>query len=412
MSPGMRTDSPGLAGRRLELYLLLATSVVISCGLYLVYGARTSAVADMESGLPTPPLNLNALHSSGGLLPVLSFLPDPEDRNFAARRIFERIGAGSLHSVSELRHVRITGDQIRRTRGLSSFVARLQDARKQAQPGESVSIPLLTAAQMRLLRPLVVVRSAIQFRRELLIYGLLFFLPFFLIHGIWTNRGFGGDRILLPVAHLLSGMGFILMVRLRDPFREDLIFPDFATGVALGCVALLACSLPDYERTALRRLAYIPLLLSFLASVVLLIFGSGPGLSDAKVNLRLGPLSVQPVELVKVLLVLFLAGYFANRWEFFREMRERSSAVPGWLRGFDIPRLKYALPVAVAAGMAVLFFFLQKDLGPALVFLVVFLSLYAVARARAVAAAVGLGVLVAAFAIGYQMSFPARLRRA
>ncbi len=406
MSPGPRRGWTGVAGRRLELYLLLATSVAVLSGLYLVYGALNSVVAGSQSALPAPPLNLNSIRSAGELLPVLSFLPDPEDRNFAARRIFERLGARPVHSVAELRGIRVTGDQIRRTRGRSLFAARLQDARKQARQGESVSVPLLSGAQLRLLRPLVVVRSPDQFRRQLVIYGLLFFIPFFLIHGVWSYRIFDGDRIVLPVAHLLSGLGLILMVRLREPLREDLLFPDFAIGVALGCLALLACSLPDYERSALRRLAYIPLLLSFVASAVLLVFGSGPGLSDAKVNLRLGPLSVQPVELIKVLLVLFLAGYFANRWEFFREARERSAAVPDWLRGFDIPRLKYAVPVAVAAGMAVVFFFLQKDLGPALVFLAVFLSLYAIARGRAVAAVVGLGVLVAAFAVGYQLSFP------
>ncbi len=406
MSPGLHRGGTGVAGRRIELYLLLAASLVVLSGLWLVHGARTSIEAGAESALAAPPLNLNAVRSAGELLSVLSFLPDPEDRHFAARRVFERLGAGPLASVAELRRVRVAADQIRRARGLSWFVARLQDARKQTRPGESVSVPLFTGAQLRLLRPRVVVRSPERFCRELVLYGLLFLAPFFLIHGFWSYRDFTGDRILLPIAMLISGLGFILMVRLRDPLREDLLFPDFAVGVALGCLVLLACSLPDYERGALRRLAYVPLLLSFVASVILLVFGSGPGVSDAKVNLRLGPLSVQPVELIKVLLVLFLAGYFANRWEFFREMRERSAVVPGWLRGFDIPRLKYALPVAAAAGLAVVFFFLQKDLGPALVFLAVFLSLYAIARGRAVAAAVGLGILVAAFAVGYHLSFP------
>ena len=403
-SPARGGTGTGLIGRRLELYLLLTATAVFLCGLYLVTGARIAANAN--PGLAAPPLNINAIVGSAELLPLLSFLSDPEDRNFAARRIFEFLGGGPLGSLNDLRRIRVTSDQVRRTRGLSSFIVRMQQARKEARPGEAVSIPLLTAPQMRFLRPVLVVRSVAQFRRELVIYGLLFLVPFFIVHGFWAYREFGGDRILLPVAYLLSGIGFLLMVRLREPFREELLFPDFAVGVALGCAALLACSLPDYERTALRRLAYVPLFLSFVASAVLLVLGSGPGLSDAKVNLRLGPLSVQPVELIKVLLIFFLAGYFANRWEFFREIRERSSALPAWLRGFDVPRLKYALPVAVAAAMAILFFFLQKDLGPALVFLVVFLSLYAVARCRAVAASVGLMALVAAFAIGYEVKFP------
>ncbi len=44
--------------------------------------------------------------------------------------------------------------------------------------------------------------------------------------------------------------------------------------------------------------------------LALLVMGSGPKGSDAKVNLG----SFQPVELIKILIILFLAGYFAANW--------------------------------------------------------------------------------------------------
>ena len=49
-------------------------------------------------------------------------------------------------------------------------------------------------------------------------------------------------------------------------------------------------------------------------------FGSGPGNSSAKVNL--GPF--QPIEAIRLLLALFLAGYFARRWELLREVRRKT----------------------------------------------------------------------------------------
>jgi cell division protein FtsW (lipid II flippase) len=148
------------------------------------------------------------------------------------------------------------------------------------------------------------------------------------------------------------------------------------------------------------------LLASFAASLALLTFGSGPGVSDAKVNLSLGPVTVQPVELIKVLLVLFLAGYFADRWEFLRALKEPAGRLPRFLRAFNLPRLQYAAPVLAGVALATVFFFLQKDLGPALVFTGVFLSLYAVARARAAGLILGCVLLILAFLCGYYLGTP------
>ena len=52
-------------------------------------------------------------------------------------------------------------------------------------------------------------------------------------------------------------------------------------------------------------LSYLPLIGALSLSVLLIVFGNGPGRSNAKVNL--GP--VQPIEAIRLLLALFLAGY-------------------------------------------------------------------------------------------------------
>jgi hypothetical protein len=58
---------------------------------------------------------------------------------------------------------------------------------------------------------------------------------------------------------------------------------------------------------------------------------------------NLGP--VQPIEAIRLLLALFLAGYFARKWEYLRQLRTetiRDRAVPGWI---NVPGLDHVLPV-------------------------------------------------------------------
>ena len=139
--------------------------------------------------------------------------------------------------------------------------------------------------------------------------------------------------------------------------------------------------------------------------MLLILFGTGPGSSTAKVNL--GPL--QPIEAIRLLLALFLAGYFARRWELLRELRSkiiRDVRLPDWI---NLPRAEYVLPVLVGVGLALVFFFLQKDLGPALFLCCVFLAVYAVARGRVGMAVAGLLLLVLGFYVGYRLDISATL---
>jgi cell division protein FtsW (lipid II flippase) len=399
--------SVGPGNRSLESYLLVAASAVIAAGLFLAFQARALQLSEeLKSASLGQPLDLNQVKSANELLPFLGILPVPGDRAFAAQRIYEYLKTGRIQSIGELRLIRATSEQIERGQGLSRYASALQEARGQATSRTMVSIPLFTPAEVHQMRVSFAVRTYHEFRRSLLLSILAFFAPFYAVHLIWWRLDFGGHRILLPLVHLLSGIGFIFMVRLRDPLREVLLYPDFAAGVAIGCGLLLICSLLDYERSLLRHMAYIPLLGSFLLSLVLLVFGSGPGVSDAKVNLSIGPFSMQPVEIIKALLILFLAGYFASRWELFRELKEPSQTLPRLIRRWNLPRLQYATPVLLAVVLAIVFFFLQKDLGPALVLASLFLALYAVARARAVAVLIAFGVLIASFWAGYQWNFP------
>ena len=64
--------------------------------------------------------------------------------------------------------------------------------------------------------------------------------------------------------------------------------------------------------------------------------------------MNLGPF--QPIEAIRILLALFLAGYFARHWELLRAVRSDGLGgfrLPCWL---NLPRARYALPVVVGVG--------------------------------------------------------------
>ena len=376
-----------MAWRRGEALWMLAGSLVLVCGLALVYQAKSRSLSEIESGLAGKQLlNLNDLGAREELLPFLQIFTEPAERQFAARRIYD--ASGDLRNVGALARLRVTEAEIQRTRGLKSF-------------RERHALTLVTGEQFRQLKPLFVVRRPAQFRRAFFTWAAIFFAAFWAVHVWWGARKFQGDSALLPGLMLLTGTGLILMVSLRDPVRDSLIFVDFAQGAAAGCVVLALASAVDYERL-FGKLSFVPLLGSFALSALLIVFGYGPGTSDAKVNL----FGFQPVELIRILLVLFLAGYFAQRWDILRHAREQRPSLARFNRLGGIPPLEYTIPVFACVGLSLLFFFLQKDMGPALVFTCLFLVLYAIARNGALMAAAGLALLCAGFVAGYILRVP------
>lgn len=371
--------------RKHELIWMLAATALLACGLYLVYQSRRPALA----ATPTP-LNLNTLNAREDLLPALTpIFTDTALRNFAAERIY--YAAGSLSNVGALARLRIRADELE-ARSLRPLRDRLAGR---------ASAPLLTADQFRQLKPLLAVRTASRFQREFLLWCALFFAAFLAAHVFLSLRRFAGDQSLLPAIFVLCGMGLILMVSLRDPLRDHLLFADFAQGAVIGCALLAGLAVLDFRRL-FGKLSFVPLIASFSLSALLILFGSGPGTSDAKVNL----LGFQPVEIIRLLLVFFLAGYFANSWDVLRHARERRPSLAALTRRFDIPPVEYTLPAAVCVALSIAFFFLQRDMGPALVFACLFLALYGIARGSVLVPVVGLAMVAGGFVLGYFLGVP------
>ncbi len=415
----LTTQSRALAASRaVELLCLVIASVAVASGLWLVYLAKTHDIAQEQNAT----LNLNELAGPQQLVPYLRMIGAPSDQDFVANLIYNLKRHGDeFNNAGAIARLRVTETEIARTRGLVSLPKRMAEARQRrdereearlAHPGwlsgnpskRELSIPLLTPSEFASLKPHLRVRNAADYRHRLLLWIVLFFVAFYATHLAWRVRGFAGDNLMLPIMHTLSGIGLILMISLRDPLRDTLMFSDFTQGVIAGCAALLLFSIPDYQRQ-FSRLSYVPLLAAFLLAVALGLFGSGPGTSDAKVNLFF----FQPVEVIRILLVFFLAGYFAQNWDALRYLKQQRPAA-GASHGFDIPRLDYVVPVAAGVAVAIALFFWLSDLGPALVIGCLFLTMYSMARKRVLLATAGLAVIILTFAIGYVTGYPHTVR--
>jgi cell division protein FtsI/penicillin-binding protein 2/cell division protein FtsW (lipid II flippase) len=357
---GARPRIPG------EWTWLVCASLFVAAGLAMVYAGKIYSFS--SSGHL---VNLNRVSSAEELTPLLESIPDRAERDAAAQTTFDYL----------LRH--------RPLRNVGS----LSGLRK---PGTRTRLLPLGK-----IKPLMAVRSAVEFRSDFILWSLVYFAGFYAVAFLWTFARFAGDRAILPALHLLTGIGLVVMASMRDPLRDTLEFHKFALGVFLGCLLLALPALKFFDYRRLSDWCYTPLFGALGLFGLLLALGKGPTGNDAKVNL--GPF--QPVEVIKILLVLFLAGYFTRNWERLRDLREKHLA-PRFFQRAGMPRLEHIVPVAVAVAAALAFFFVLKDLGPALVTFFVFLAVFGVARGRPGLAAAGLIVLAGSVAIGYRLGQP------
>jgi cell division protein FtsW (lipid II flippase) len=390
--------------------LILASGVAV-IALALTYNGRFRALSVGATGRDTV-VNLNGVRDAAELEPALAAVySQPADRRFAARALFQfltadPVGLRNLPNVGAIARATVSADAIRRARTLQVFSERLSAMRT---AGEAASgpktLPLFTASDIAALKPYVTVRTRTEFRNQLLWLAGLYLLAFHAVALLWRWKNRRSDGWLLATVHLLTGIGFAVLLSRPDPLRDSLLFVRYAETTIVGVALMAGLSMIELTAAGFGTLSYLPLVGALSLSVLLIVFGSGPGSSSAKVNL--GPL--QPIEAIRLLLALFLAGYFARRWELLREVRRktiRNLHLPSWI---NVPRADYVIPVIVGVAMALVFFFFQKDLGPALFLCCVFLAMYAVARGRLGMAVAGLVLLAAGFYLGYRLHVSATL---
>jgi cell division protein FtsW (lipid II flippase)/cell division protein FtsI/penicillin-binding protein 2 len=398
--PGrVRTPASSRAAQ-LECLGLIAGTVLVLLGLALAYVGKTESIGtNAGSRGATGPVNLRQLRAPSDLLPLLEMFEDPVERRAAALALYRRAADRDqpLEHVGGLARVTLPADRIRSDRRYVQLGSRLE-RRPTLQ-----AVPVLTSADLATLKPRLIVRTPDVYRAAVLWAGVWLFGAFWCAHAARRLRGTIGDPVALPVVLLLCGMGLASLIALRDPLRDTLAVSGATTGIVAGLALMVLVSEVDFEASPLRRAVLGPLAVAIALASLLLLFGTGPGTSGARLRLFVG----QPADVIRLLVVLALAAHFARRGEFLREYSQESTASRPWLHYLRMPRWKDVGPAIASIGIVIAFFFLQRDLGPALVLACVFLAMYGVARHRAVLATGGLIVVLCGFGVAYWTGIPA-----
>jgi len=178
------------------------------------------------------------------------------------------------------------------------------------------------------------------------------------------------DGLLLPLAGLLNGLGYVFIARLNDELAAQQAVWTFL-GVALYCATLLVVR----RSRDLEQFRYILLLIGLGLLVLPLMPVIGQTINGSRIWVSIGPVNFQPGEFAKLALAIFFASYLVDKRELFRAGTWRV----GPLR---LPEPKHAAPVLLAWGVSLLVMISQKDLGTSLLFFMLFLIMLWVSTER------------------------------
>jgi len=189
------------------------------------------------------------------------------------------------------------------------------------------------------------------------------------------------DPVIMPLVIMLNGIGFVMIYRLNVSAQVAQNAPWHYQAVwsVLGVAAYVLTLVVVRRSRDLERYRYM---LVFGALILLVLplapyLGRTPEdqLGGVKLWIRLGPLTFQPVELAKLMLVVFFASYFVEK----REMLSLSTRRVG---NRLTPDLRPMGPIAVAWVVSLMVILFEHDIGFSLLLFVMFMAMLWVATGR------------------------------
>ncbi|BCX02484.1 MAG: hypothetical protein KatS3mg053_0422 [Candidatus Roseilinea sp.] len=212
---------------------------------------------------------------------------------------------------------------------------------------------------------------------------------------LWLDRvAPARDGFILPVAVMLTGLGLLSIARTAPNFLQR---QTLALVVAFAAM-LAVCSRRDRLRW-LRRFKYTWLIAALALLLASLAFGVNPSGAGARLWLNIGSFFVQPSELLRLLMIAFLAAYFAERG------RHRD-----WRLEIDAPHqspisdLQSLAPTIAMSLIALAMLAVQQDLGAASLLLITFAFILYLATGDARLPLGLIGALGIAAVAGYFLS--------
>lgn len=185
------------------------------------------------------------------------------------------------------------------------------------------------------------------------------------------------DPLLLPIVSFLTGWGLLTIWRLTPTFGlRQSIWLLVAAGIFVAGLRIKS------DLSLLRRFKYIWLTAGLGLTALTFLFGTNPQGIGPRLWLGCCGLYLQPSEPLKLLLVIFLAAYLADRQPLAKRM---------------VPLLA---PTGVMLAAALMMLFAQRDLGTAFIFLLIYTAVIFVATNNRIVLLVSFTVLSIAGILG------------
>lgn len=230
----------------------------------------------------------------------------------------------------------------------------------------------------------LVVRTPSDFKASLIGMAAAFILGWgvFLLFIFQIDKKLGtrSDYLLIIALMIISGIGLLTSYGIWNPLTDTLYGSVMTSGLLIGLIAMGVITLVNYAKLdarlsaskwwIFRNYGWTVLAGAFGLLSMLYLFGTGPEGSDAKVNL----FGFQPSEISRVLIVIFIAWFFARKATLIQDFSQRLTRLTN--------KRQLATISWIILGMMALMmvYLILSDMGPALVVLASFILIYSMAR--------------------------------
>ncbi|HZT95921.1 MAG TPA: FtsW/RodA/SpoVE family cell cycle protein [Chloroflexota bacterium] len=208
----------------------------------------------------------------------------------------------------------------------------------------------------------------------------------------------GADQLIFPLVTVLGGVGLVEITRLSPQLGDRQLL-----WLVVGDAVLLATAVWPRNVNWLRLYKYTWAFIGFALIALTIVHGSDIGNTGYRRWIGFGGVYLQPVEFLKIFMVIFFAAYLDEK----RELLAGGRLVLGRLR---LPPFQYLIPLLVMWGLSLLLLIRQNDLGSALLFLGIFLAMLYVGTSRGIYPIIGLALFIFGSVASYFLFSHVRLR--
>lgn len=190
------------------------------------------------------------------------------------------------------------------------------------------------------------------------------------------------DQVIFPTVAMLTALGLTMSQRLQPSLSsanqaQNYLANKQVIWIGLGLFVLLLVLSPLFQNLSwMRRYKYTWAVLGILLLVATLVAGRGPAdAPDVKIYFDFGFFQFQPSELLKVILVVFLAAYLYDKRDLLVNKKFRLGPLP-------VPPIPYLAPLLLILALTIVTVIIQRDLGAALLFFGIFITMLYVASGQ------------------------------